>query len=72
MSKLEDRPIRNSSHIHIVSQYSGCVVGLPPDTAQIADTLYSYATQQEVVELELLDLGTDDLGEWADIVASAA
>ena len=60
-----------SGHIHIISQYGGCVVGLPPDAAQITDPLHAYTAQRGMAELELIDPKTDDLGEWADMVATA-
>lgn len=58
--------------IHVISEIGGCVIGLPPDTEEITRSLRSYAQQQGMETLILLDPEKDDLGDWGDMVAFAA
>lgn len=56
--------------IHIVARIDG-ILGMPPDTEWIIDSLKSYARRRGIVSMQVLDKVTGDLGEWRDMVEYA-
>ena len=57
--------------VHVIRELGGCEVGLPPDREGTTRSLREYARRRNMVGLKLLDPSTDDLGEWAKMVAFA-
>ena len=57
--------------IHIISEIGGCIVGLPPDTEGITQSLRTYARRQGMESLELMEPLNQDLGEWAHMAGFA-
>ena len=57
--------------LHIISEIGGCVIGLPTDKEGIEVSLRRYALRHEMDDMEVMDPGTDDLGDWIDIAEHA-
>ena len=57
--------------IHIISEIGGCIIGLPPDTEGITQSLRTYARRQGMESLELMDPLNQDLDEWAHMAGFA-
>ena len=70
-SAREGRKRMEPGVIHIISEIGGCIIGLPPDTEGITQSLRSFARRQSMEQLELKDPLSQDLGKWAHMAEFA-